>query len=427
MSCSTASTAILVFLLVASSGARGHVIEEMARLAPGDDFVTSVDIDGDRIVIGAPPTGAAYVFRRDGVEWVEDGKPLFFPGESFGHSVAIDGNWIVIGAPDLSFEPISTGIGRAFVFARNDRDTPDDQSDDFWERVAILNPPPSHLCCSFGISVDVAADVIVVGSSPPVTPGRAYVFRWDGTEWQPDATLLASDATPGDWFGGGVAVTGDLILVGAARGRNVTGESVGSAYVFQLDATTWVEQAKLVASDGAPGDFFGAAVSAGKQRVVVGARNDDDGGPSSGSLYVFHHDASKWVQEQKLVQSDPRALSNFGLSVATDGESIVAGAVGESWGYVFRHGREGWVQSLELVGNQESHIHPVAVDGPYALIANYVYAIGESVTLLDFAQFQGCFGSGDTTAPACERFDLERDGTIDFVDLAVFLLTFRGP
>ena len=136
-----------MFFTCASS--QSSAIEEIVRLAPSDadagfggEFGTSVAISGDWIVVGAPlddqrahDAGAAYVYRRDGVHWIQHDKlmGLRLEDAKFGYSVAIDGDWIVIGSPDLYFEPMSAGPGRADVFARDDRGTPDDLSDDLWD------------------------------------------------------------------------------------------------------------------------------------------------------------------------------------------------------------------------------------------------------------------------------------------------------
>ncbi|MEM1185978.1 MAG: FG-GAP repeat protein [Planctomycetota bacterium] len=73
----------------------------------GDQFGTSVDIDGDLIVIGArfddqvaDGAGAAYVFGRDSGDQLatlraSDGQL----GDAFGNAVALSGRTVVVGAP----------------------------------------------------------------------------------------------------------------------------------------------------------------------------------------------------------------------------------------------------------------------------------------------------------------------------------------
>jgi hypothetical protein len=86
------------------------------EVAAGDSFGSSVAIDGDLMVIGAPnsdvvglDSGLAYVYQWQEVQWVLIG-PLTPPtpdhSELFGASVAVSGDWIVVGAPldsDMGF------------------------------------------------------------------------------------------------------------------------------------------------------------------------------------------------------------------------------------------------------------------------------------------------------------------------------------
>ena len=86
------------------------------------------------------------------------------------------------------------------------------------------------------------------------------------------------------------------------------------------------EQAKLTASDGAPKDWFGWSVSVSGDTAVVGALYDDDNGFHSGSVYVFVRAGSTWTEQAKLTASDGAGGDQFGLSVSVDGDTAVVGA-----------------------------------------------------------------------------------------------------
>ena len=93
-------------------------------------------------------------------------------------------------------------------------------------------------------------------------------------------------AKVGDQFGTSVAIYQDLIVVGA-EGEGPF-PSRGAAYLFRRQADgSWLEVAKLRASDGADLDSFGYSVAAGPATAIVGADDDDDAGLNSGSAYVF--------------------------------------------------------------------------------------------------------------------------------------------
>lgn len=90
-----------------------------------------------------------------------------------------------------------------------------------------------------------------------------------------ETKLTASDAAASDHFGESVSINGEVVVVGAWWDDDAGSQS-GSAYVFRYNGATWVEEAKLTASDGAAGDRFGHSVSISGETVVVGAYWDDD-------------------------------------------------------------------------------------------------------------------------------------------------------
>jgi hypothetical protein len=171
----------------------------------------------------------------------------------------------------------------------------------------------------FGRGVSLSGDRLLIGSRNEdqlgSDAGAAYVFHRDGTSWVQQAKLLASDGASGDRFGVAVALQGDLALVGASRDDD-DGFSSGSAYVFRWNGSSWVQEAKLTASDGDAGDFFGDAVSLSGDRALVGAPRNDDDGADSGSAYVFEWNGSTWTQQAKLLASDADGSDWFGFSVA---------------------------------------------------------------------------------------------------------------
>jgi hypothetical protein len=252
--------------------------------------------------------------------------------DDFGYSVAISGDTVVVGThydDDNGFES-----GSAYVFERNQTGA------DNWGQVAKLTASDAAADDRFGVSVAISGDTVVVGAwgdaDNGTQSGSAYVFERNQTgadNWGQVAKLTASDAAAGDWFGYSVAISGDTVVVGAP-GDDDNGSQSGSAYVFgrnQTGADNWGQVAKLTASDGAAGDWFGYSVAISGDTVVVGAPYDDDNGAYSGSAYVFERNqtgADNWGQVAKLTASDAAAVDCFGISVAISGDAgaIVVGA-----------------------------------------------------------------------------------------------------
>lgn len=429
----TVSTTIALWLMSPFWASHASAVEEVARLSPsdaalglGEGFGASVAISGDWIVVGAPKddhfgydAGAAYVFRRVGPKWIEQDKLLGSPlvNGKFGSSVAIDGDWIVVGSPG--------GIA-AHVHHRDDRGTPEDFSDDVWLLAALLHPPPSLWCCGFARSVDIDGDLIVVGTRVnEYQVGRAYVFRWDGSEWLPDATLIGADTEKGDSFGYSVAVSGDVVVVGA-RDDDDAGDRSGSAYVFRYRGRRWVQGAKLVASDGEARDNFGTAVSTSGDCILVGAKNNRHTGGGRGSAYVFRRAARSWVEEDNLVGFDNVPFDGFGGSVAVDVGLVVVGSAGRAWAYLFPPHGETSGQAEILLGLEPTLAPPIDINERFAIVATHVYAVRDRLNLGDFADLQNCLVPGDPP-PECQRFDRSHDGEIDLADYGEFLATFTGP
>ena len=106
----------------------------------------------------------------------------------------------------------------------------------------------------------------------------------------------------------------------------VAGNDSGSAYIFVRNGQTWIQQAKLVASDAATDDGFGFSVGISGENAIVGAKGDDDAGRFSGSAYVFSREGQTWTQQAKLNASDASETDEFGVSAAIDGDYAVVGA-----------------------------------------------------------------------------------------------------
>ena len=181
----------------------------------------------------------------------------------------------------------------------------------------------------FGFSIALSDDTAVIGAlrddDNGVDSGSVYVFTRFGTNWSQQTKFTATDSGAGDEFGGHVALDGDIAVIGA-RHDDDKGVDSGSAYVFTRSGTAWSQQAKLTASDGAAGDEFGYSVAISGDTAVIGAPRDDDKSDDSGSAYVFTRSGSTWSQQAKLEATDGAAGDVFGISVAISGDTVVIGA-----------------------------------------------------------------------------------------------------
>ncbi|MCP5020231.1 MAG: hypothetical protein GY930_00510 [bacterium] len=183
--------------------------------------------------------------------------------------------------------------------------------------------------------------------------GAKYPLTIDPIAQQ--AFLKASNTEPTDLFGRAVAVSGDLVIVGAFQeDSNATGVNgdqnnngatqSGAAYIFERNGGTWNQQAYLKASNTDPFDAFGRSVAISGELAVVGAWSEDssatqvDGNQSdngafdAGAAYVFERIGGAWTQQAYLKASNAEAGDRFGQSVAISGETIIVGAHEEESG-----------------------------------------------------------------------------------------------
>src|SRR6266851_5100778 len=158
------------------------------------------------------------------------------------------------------------------------------------------------------------------------------------------AKLTASDGVPGDTFGVSVAISGSTAVVGASFKNSQT----GAAYVFVRSGTAWSQQAMLTASDGFSFDRFGTSVAIFGPTVVVGAFGQNS---ETGAAYVFVRSGTAWHQQAKLTASDGKRGS-FGNSVAISGSTMVVGAESKNFftgaAYVFVRSGRAWSQQARL-------------------------------------------------------------------------------
>ena len=159
--------------------------------------------------------------------------------------------------------------------------------------------------------------VLAMGTGVSTARGQCEANEFD--------RLVASDGEEYDMFGRSVAVFGDFAMVGAPEDDD-NGEDAGSVYVYRLDGTTWIEEAKLTASDGAPEDYFGMPLAMSGNVAIVGAGGDDDNGSESGSVYVFRFNGEDWVEEAKLLPTDGPTYGPFGGPLAVAGDVALIGA-----------------------------------------------------------------------------------------------------
>ncbi|HMJ08584.1 MAG TPA: FG-GAP-like repeat-containing protein [Pyrinomonadaceae bacterium] len=197
-----------------------------------------------------------------------------------------------------------------------------------------LTSTPRGVGAQFGNAVAVNGSTMVVGARFDGTTasqaGAAYVYVRTGGSWVQQAVLLASDGAVADKFGYSVGISENTIVVGAYNDDSPL-SNAGSAYVFVRNGTTWTQQQKMTAVDGTADDQFGFAVAITGEVIVVGSNHADlPSNSEAGAAYVFLRSGTVWAQTQRLSPSlDVLLGDHFGDSVAIGANKIVVGASGD--------------------------------------------------------------------------------------------------
>ena len=355
-----------------------------------DSFGRKVAVSGDTVVVGAHSedsnasgvngdqtnnlasgAGAVYVFVRTAGAWSQQAylkASNTDVQDYFGTSVAISGDTVVVGAyfedsfatgvNGIQTNNATTNAGAAYVFVR---------SGSSWSQQAYLKASNTGFQDTFGYSVAISDDTIVVGATGEdsssfgvnqasnnlaESSGAAYVFVRTAGSWSQQAYLKASNTDSYDQFGDVVAVSGDTVVVGAysesSNASGINGDQTnnaaswaGAVYVFVRTAGTWNQQAYLKASNTEADDQFGRSVGVSGNTIVVGAIGEGsdaigvDGSQNNnrtseaGAAYVFVRTDDNWNQQAYLKASNTDSNDHFGRSVSVSGDMVVIGASAE--------------------------------------------------------------------------------------------------
>jgi hypothetical protein len=288
-----------------------------------DFFGDAVAIEGDVLAVGArshdhpglSASGAVYIFRRRGPQWVFEQEllpPKDAPsGLSFGRLLEFDGDRLVV-----------TLSGSVLLYRLNG---------DSWNLEQTLSAP---FQISFGASISLDGDVLVVGATTDASmcpggmnSGLVFVFRFNGKQWVQEQTLSPSTAACNRLFGLSVAVSGHTL---------VATDSWPRAYIFEYDqgSKQWIETTAFVHPPGFGATDFGQrprSTAIRDDTIIIGANSSSIGPPGAGgAAFVYQRTPEgQWVQRDILLPQ-PNPWSNFfGWSVWLDNGRAIVGAHGE--------------------------------------------------------------------------------------------------
>jgi hypothetical protein len=369
----------------------------------GDEFGSSVFISGETLAVAArfedsnqatitngstassnnsaTSSGAVYVYQRTGTQWAQEAYLKAANAEAsaeFGSAVSLSDNTLAVGAcqEDNIVNTITNGTtatttfyghpgsGAVYVYRRVGNQ---------WAQQAYIKAANERSEGYFGASISLSGDTLAVGSSgesanqttitngttassdySPHSIGAVYVYRRTGVQWGQEAYVKAANAEVGDKFGTGVALSGDILAVGAIEedsnqtvisndstaSTDNNAAAAGAVYIYRRTGTQWAQEAYVKSTNAGPADGFGSRVALSGTTLVVGATGEDSAQTTltnssaassdntltdSGAVYVFRRTGSLWAQEAYLKEASAKEFSNFGTQITLSGDTLAVG------------------------------------------------------------------------------------------------------
>jgi len=240
---------------------------------------------------------------------------------AYGIAVATDGNRVAVGELyGLTGAAPAVPAGAVEVWRRQGAAMVREQ------RLLAPQPVGGHL---FGLRLALSGDrLAVVEWGAPGNRGQVHVYRESAGTWLHEQTVAPADPGAAAQVLG-VALLGDLLLVGLASGEGEVDGAPGRVEFWRHDGTAWQLAQLLQPLDSSVADGFGFAIAMGEDAnggvfAAIGApwRNQ-----ARGALYVFSLQPNNtFVQEQRLLLPQAMLDEAFGTSVALRGHLVVGGA-----------------------------------------------------------------------------------------------------
>jgi hypothetical protein len=375
----------------------------------GDRFGYSLSLSGDYLAVAAieedsvqaaitnsalassdntnEKSGAVYLYHWDGSTWVQEAYLKASNsdiGDQFGENLILSGNTLVVGVPNeasnattitqgsrASGDNTNTQSGAVYVF------TKDNKGD--WIEQAYIKAVNSDALYRFGESISFSGDTLAVGSSgeasntTTITDGRdmstdqsnpdsgaTYIYQRTNGVWKLQSYIKASNSGTNDLFGGSVALSGDVLAVGAIEedsdlttitdaaglpasiNNDITGS--GAVYIYKRFRSEWSEEAYIKTDNANANDYFGYKISLSGDTLVASTIEEDSNqititngatsstdntSPSSGAVYVFKRVAEAWSQVA-YIKPPVSTPVHYGQSLEIAGDTIIVGSCKEA-------------------------------------------------------------------------------------------------
>ena len=185
----------------------------------------------------------------------------------------------------------------------------------------------------FGISVDIDGNNAIVGAyledeAGVTNSGKAYIFNvTTGALVHTLSNPNASGTAATDYFGDGVAISGNYCIVGA-WGEDDGANQSGTAYIFNVTTGALVHTIDNPTQDAS--EQFGRSLDIDGNYAIVGVSGEDTVASQSGKAYIFNVTTGALVHTLDNPNTFYTAQDDFfGRAVAISGDRAIVSATGE--------------------------------------------------------------------------------------------------
>lgn len=352
-------------------------------ISEDDRFPRAVEVTQDRIVVTNAhhdDEGIVLVYERtsDGPVLEATLESPFEDDGRLGSSVALDGETLVAGITGITVDD-AFAAGAAAVYEES-------QTGEWTlEDVLVANTPEK--LSTFGMSVDIQEDVIVVGepdaSHAPdryESVGALHVYEKTQTGYEHQAELVPPGEAE-ERLGVSVAFDGNAILAGAPKAQAQNGAGAVVAYEEATPGEhDWERVDALEAPEGSDARQVGMSVDLDGDELVVGAPGYQVTAccwpffiADEGDAFAYERTEDGWQFASELDPASSLPGAAVGQSVAVEDGVAYVGAPGVpvelSAGavHVFEDTDAGWMEAGVLAADDaamgDRFGAPVAVDG----------------------------------------------------------------
>lgn len=307
-------------------------------------------------------------------------------------AVAIYGSTLVVGAPNYSASSGRVYIYNMGSFPSWSNGSPTATVNSGYVSQTITSPSGNYTY--FGHSVATNMYHVAVGAPQASSAaGNVYVYNKSGTlkylVTDPNAYSTAS----GDKFGYSVAMSGNVMVVGAPYEGDSSNSSSGKAYIFNMDyfpaytgttqnitSVNYTNNGGVALSNPSSGYYalFGACVAVSSSYVAVGAPSSASSNTNNasvaagGKVHVYNKTGTLLYSLNNPMPV--MSYGNFGAAITMNDTWLVVGLSGETSGSTSAYAGYALVYSiadgkLKKVLSNPNRYGPSMLDG-------YGYAVG---------------------------------------------------